>query len=173
MSGSASACATAYWNGPPLTNVRNCLAVFTAATSSGTALAQPIFQPVKANVLPAELTDTPVRPETERSPAVFSVALKARRLGPQSRPTRDRLSNARRASMDGAGGNPGPHGVPAIFLLRSEFASQGGFLIEAHRGGADTQATSAYSTRPGEANSSTSPIRTARKPAYMGLRTYR
>jgi hypothetical protein len=34
------------------------LVVFTAATSSGVALTQPIFQPVKENVLPAELTDT-------------------------------------------------------------------------------------------------------------------
>ena len=34
------------------------MAVFTAVTSSGAALTQPIFQPVKENVLPAELTDT-------------------------------------------------------------------------------------------------------------------
>ena len=48
----------AYWNGPPLTKVRNCLAVLTAVTSSGVALTQPIFQPVKENVLPAEETET-------------------------------------------------------------------------------------------------------------------
>ena len=36
----------------------NCLAVLTAVTSSGVAVIQPIFQPVKENVLPAELTVT-------------------------------------------------------------------------------------------------------------------
>ena len=53
-SGSPSASATAGWNGAPLTKVRNCLAVWTAATSSRGPVAQPIFQPVKENVLPAE-----------------------------------------------------------------------------------------------------------------------
>jgi hypothetical protein len=33
----------------------NCLVVLTAVTSSGVAMTQPIFQPVKENVLPAEL----------------------------------------------------------------------------------------------------------------------
>ena len=48
----------AYWNGPPLTKVRNCLTVLTAVTSSGAAWTQPIFQPVNENVLPAELIRT-------------------------------------------------------------------------------------------------------------------
>ena len=46
--------ATAGWNGAPLTKVRNCLAVRTAATSSAGPHSQPIFQPVQENVLPAE-----------------------------------------------------------------------------------------------------------------------
>ena len=58
MSGSRSASATAYWNGPPLTNVRNCLVVLTAVTRSAQAVTQPIFQPVNENVLPAELIVT-------------------------------------------------------------------------------------------------------------------
>lgn len=48
----------AYWNGPPLTYVRNCLAVRTAVTSSGVPVTQPIFHPVKENVLPPELIVT-------------------------------------------------------------------------------------------------------------------
>ena len=42
------------WNGAPLTKVRNCFAVWTADTSSRGPVAQPIFQPVTENVLPAE-----------------------------------------------------------------------------------------------------------------------
>ena len=42
------------WNGAPLTKVRNCFAVWTADTSSRGPVAQPIFQPVTENVLPAD-----------------------------------------------------------------------------------------------------------------------
>ncbi|CAM5663122.1 hypothetical protein SFUMM280S_08318 [Streptomyces fumanus] len=57
-SGSASASATAYWNGPADTYVRYCFAERTAATSAGAAVIQPTFQPVKLYVLPAELIVT-------------------------------------------------------------------------------------------------------------------
>ena len=54
-SGSRSADATAGWNGAPDTKVRNCLAVRTARTRWAGPVAQPTFQPVNENVLPAEL----------------------------------------------------------------------------------------------------------------------
>ncbi len=46
------------WNGPPFTNVRNCLTARTACTSWAGAVIQPIFQPVVLNVLPPEEMDT-------------------------------------------------------------------------------------------------------------------
>ncbi len=51
VSGSASASATAYWNGPDATYVRNCWADRTAVTRS--AVTQPTFHPVKEKVFPA------------------------------------------------------------------------------------------------------------------------
>ena len=59
----------ACWNGPPLTKVSHCLAVRTAATSSGRAHTQPIFQPVTAKVLP------PLEMVTVRSAMPGSVAM--------------------------------------------------------------------------------------------------
>ena len=53
-SGRASAFATAGWNGPLPTNVRNCLTARTAATSSVGPCTQPTFHPVTEKVLPAE-----------------------------------------------------------------------------------------------------------------------
>ena len=38
--------------------MRNCLAVFTAVTTSGVPVTQPIFQPVTEKVLPALPIDT-------------------------------------------------------------------------------------------------------------------
>lgn len=58
MSGRRSASATAYWNGPALTYVRNCFVVRTAATNSRDPVTQPTFQPVKEKVLPAEEMET-------------------------------------------------------------------------------------------------------------------
>ena len=49
-----SARATAGWNGPEPTKVRNCLTVRAAATASAGPESQPTFQPVAENVLPAE-----------------------------------------------------------------------------------------------------------------------
>ena len=53
-SGSPSPCATAGWNGPDATKVRNCLTARTASTSSRGPCTQPTFQPVTENVLPAD-----------------------------------------------------------------------------------------------------------------------
>lgn len=58
VSGRASASATAYWSGPPLTKVRYCFAVRTAVTRAAEPVTQPIFQPVNENVLPAEEMET-------------------------------------------------------------------------------------------------------------------
>lgn len=68
-SGRASASATAYWNGPPLTKVRYCFAARTAATRGASPVTQPIFHPVYENVLPEEEMET-VRPRIPGSAAI-------------------------------------------------------------------------------------------------------
>ena len=50
--GRPSAAAAACWSGVPPANVRNCLTVRVAATSSAGPEHQPTFQPVNENVLP-------------------------------------------------------------------------------------------------------------------------
>ncbi len=53
-SGSPRPRATAGWNGPEATKVRNCLTPRTAATSSAGPVTQPTFHPVTEKVFPAE-----------------------------------------------------------------------------------------------------------------------
>ena len=57
-SGRSSPTATACWNGPLLTKVRNCLVVRVASTSGAGPVAHPTFHPVNEKVLPADEIDS-------------------------------------------------------------------------------------------------------------------
>ena len=55
-------------------------------------------------------------------------------------------------------GDPGPHGAPVILILSPESAGQDGFLIQAHRGCADTPRQRGYAATTIEAISDLSEV---------------